>query len=259
MAANVTTVPLQDAVIRVKNLRLQEDYEVEEEETQLFLVADSIQVTISGAKKFVTSADDYDEVDDQSASVIADDSGQPFTVDTGMLIIKVPAGAVVSVGGQNLKVTEEVQIDIFEDEDDDADESKQRDIVVTRSTGADSLKGHVTLQLQEDAPEVTVQCADGDSEVTIRAAEPVIFEDAPEDEAEAYSSDNDDDQFYNEQLREKNRLTNLWTEKEKVFRAEMEQTRREDEEKRRFKSRAPLVSSIFSQDASIKMLVKLLL
>ena len=28
------------------------------------------------------------------------------------------------------QVTEEVQIDIFEDEDDDADESKQRDIVV---------------------------------------------------------------------------------------------------------------------------------
>ena len=57
---------------------------------------------------------------------------------------------------------------------------------------------------------MTVQCADGDSEVTITAAgalrivitparsvlpaEPVIFEDAPEDEAEAYSSDNDDDQ-----------------------------------------------------------------
>ena len=30
-------------------------------------------------------------------------------------------------------MTEEVQIDIFEDEDDDADESKQRDIVVRRS------------------------------------------------------------------------------------------------------------------------------
>ena len=78
-AANVSTVPLQDAVIRVKNLRLQEDYEgapaapfgtiyhslctVEEEETQLFLVADSIQVTISGAKKVFEAKHAYAQAD----------------------------------------------------------------------------------------------------------------------------------------------------------------------------------------------------
>lgn len=56
-----------------------------------------------------------------------------------------------------------------------------------------------------------------------------------------------------------------WTDKEKQFRAELEERQREEEEKRRFKSRAPLVETIFMRDdsgvcqASIKMLVQLLL